>query len=385
MPLVAVQKLTAQDFPPLVLSNQARPEDFLCRELLLAVNRSPSPTALWRHTAGSFVGLAGLGSDNHVVMASAIWALVDPDRQLNGLRARDWWIQLAKWYLGATSPAPPGDLCFFQASEPWSNDHDGLTVGSWLAVWDKALTDRDLTLAAAMERLVTTWAAGATLMSTWPTAGTLISHTLAGSREIHNPSHTLTRVPVGARSTNRHLDADPSALLLTELIGFPGTHPQPAHSILDFWYIQISSRRLQWLAEGVAADMRQAIIDHDLDAADRVAAVIPHEARWKGNFGIEIRRWRDGTVVGVVPKVLNSHTAWIPVAVARPNNPAEAWFPWPRPRAGDLGSGKVSEKGGKLIVSSGFGTLPPLDLPSAAPSRIYRFNAQGFKRVSGEI
>jgi len=383
MSLVTVRKLAAKDLPPLGTGREAGPEEFLSRELLLAVNDSPSPTSVWMQKAGSFGGLAGLGSDNHVVMASAVWALVDPERQLNGLRARDWWMQLAAWYLGATSPAPPGDLRYFQASEPWSNDYDGFTVGSWLAVWDRALADRDRGLAVAMERLVTTWAAGATLMSTWPTAATLISHTLAGTSEIHNPSHTLTRVAVGARSTNQHLAADPSALLLTELIGFPGTHPQPARNVLDFWYIQISSRRVQWLPDGAARDMRQSIISHNLAATDRVAALIPAATRWKGDYGIEIRRWTDGTVVGVVPRVLNSNTAWIPAAVARPNVPAQTWFPWPRPKAGDLGSGKVSEADGQLIVSSGFGTLPPLDLPSAVPSRVYRFNAQGFNRVSG--
>jgi hypothetical protein len=278
----------------------------------------------------------------------------------------------------------PGDAGFFQLSEPTSNDYDGFTVGgSWCAVWDRALTIGDSATAAVMEKLVTTWAAMVALMSTWPTVDVIVIHGLEEDATVKNPSHTLSRCSAGARSTNAHLHADPASLILTDLIRFPGTHPHPNRDPFDFWYLQITARRENWLPESVAADLRAVIADHDLAAADRVATLIPASVRWKGDRGIEIRRWEDGTVAGIVAECLNGNTAWLPASIVVPGHPGEHCWPWPKPKSKDLGTCQVTEDGGRLFVRTAFGEVSPITLPPTPPARVYRFFSGGFE-VNGQ-
>jgi hypothetical protein len=278
----------------------------------------------------------------------------------------------------------PGDTGLFQLSEPASNDYDGYTVGgAWCAVWDRALTTEDSETAAALEKLVTTWAAMITLMSTWPTADSLVVHGLEGDITPRNPSRTLSRCSAGARSTNQHLHADPASLILTDLIRFPGTHPQPDRNPFPFWYLQITARRAKWLPESVAADMRAVIADHDLAAADRVAALIPASTRWKGERGIEIRRWEDGTVVGIVEECLNGNTGWLPASMVVPGQPGEHCWPWNQAKPKNLESCQVTEEGGRLLVRAILGEVSPITLPATPPARIYRFSSRGFE-VNGQ-
>ncbi len=372
----------ASDIPPLGKGRQGGDEDVLWREMIAAINGIRLPPEVWKKRAGNVQGLAGMGSDNHGQMSWAVWYLLEPDREFFGLTARQAWRQLSAWFLGTQPPPVEGDLCFFQASEPLSNDYDGYTLGSWLAVWDRALATGDQETAEAMKGLVVAWAAIVALSSMPPASG-IISHHLEGSNTIRNPSLTLARVAVGARSTAQHLHADPASLILTDLIGYPGTHPQPNNGKkgpFNFWYLQISGRRAgKWLPADIAADLR-ATIDGDLEAADRVAALVPQTARWKGT--IEIWRWQD-LVLGVVPKCLNGNTAWNPLSVVHRDGPLESWFPWPKPKSKNLDSANVRIENGEAHVQSGFGALPSFRLPDAAPLRRYVLDEKNGFRVEG--
>jgi hypothetical protein len=367
------------DIPPVGTGKGVGPEEFLSRELVALVNGVAVKNATWPQRAGNFEALGGEGSDNHGQMASAAWYLADPARRIQGRTAAEFWRQCAAWQLGEKEGAP-GDAGLFQLSEPTSNDYDGYTVGgSWCAVWDRALKTGDAETAAAMEKLVTTWAAMVSLMSTWPTAGSFVLHGLDGDKTLRNPSRTLSRCSAGARSTNAHLHVDPAALVLTDLIRFPGTHPQPDRDPWDFWYLQITARRAVWLPERVAADMRAVIADHDLAAAGRVAALIPSSARWKGDLGIEIRRWEDGTVAGIVAASLNDNTSWLPASIVVPGQPGAHCWPWPKPKSPNSSSCRVVEEEGKIFVSTGFGRVSPLTLPATPPARVYRFCSRGLE------
>jgi hypothetical protein len=371
------------DIPPIGKGKGIGPEDFLWREVVALVNRVPLEKATWPQHAGNFEGLGGEGSDNHGQMASAAWYLAEPKTRIAGRTAAEFWLQCAAGQLGEWADAP-GDAGLFQLSEPTSNDYDGYTVGgSWCTVWDRALATGDSETAAAMEKLVTTWAAMVTLMSTWPTADSFVVHRLKEDTTHKNPSRTLSRCSAGARSTSSHLHADPASLILTDLIRFPGKHPHPKGDPWDFWYLQITARRADWLPESIAADMRAVIADHDLAAADRVAALIPASARWKGNSGIEIRRWEDGTVVGIVAECLNGNTGWLPTSIVVPGQPAEHCWPWNEAKPKNLDACQVTEDGGQVIVRVEPDRLSPITLPPTPPARVYRFFLGGFE-VNGQ-
>jgi hypothetical protein len=270
---------------------------------------------------------------------------------------------------------------FFQASEPFSNDYDGYTVGSWLAVWDRALTKGDSETAEALQALVVTWAALVAL-SSMPPAKDIISHNLEKDDRIKNPSRTLARVAVGARSTAQHLHADPAALILTDLIAYPGVHPHPDNDPWDFWYLQISGRRAgRWLPDDLARDLRDTV-NGDLQAADRVAARVPGTARWKKP--IEIWRWQD-LVLGMVPSCINGNTSWIPLSVVHRDGSLEAWSPWPEPKCPGLEQGQAWIEDGEAHVKSGYGVLPSFRLPDAAPLRRYVLDQSGFRIEGSDV
>jgi hypothetical protein len=381
--LTAIPKLETMPALDKASGKDQGPEDHLWRELMTHLYGGTLKDATWPGRAGNFEGLGGEGSDNYGQVASATWYLAEPEKRFDGRTAAEFWRRFAAGQLGEVADAP-GDTGLFQLSEPTSNDYDGYTVGgAWCAVWDRALARGDSETAAAMEKLVTTWAAMITLMSTWPTADSLVVHGLEGDATPKNPSRTLSRCSAGARSTNQHLHADPASLILTDLIRFPGTHRHPDNDPWDFWYLQITARRANWLPESVAADMRAAIADHDLDAADRVAALIPASVRWKGDRGIEIRRWEDGTVVGIVAECLNGNTAWLPASIVVPGQPGEHCWPWPKPKPGNLDSCQLTEEGGRLSVRTGFGAVSAITLPATPPARVYRFSERGFE-VNGQ-
>lgn len=363
---------SAADIPPAGKGKQGADEDLLWRELLAARAGFDYGTNAWRKRAGSVEALAGMGSPNHAQLSFAVWYLLRPDEKIGGMNAREFWRAVARWQLGIEKPPVDGVAGFLECSEPQSNDYQGYTVGAWLAVLERAFRDGDGEVSVELQRLVRAWAAMTTLFS-MPPSSSILLHGLGGDVPIKNPSRTLTRLPVGARSTAQHLHADPGALILSDLIGYPGSHPHPARDPFDFWYLVVSGSRGDWLDPEDAATMRAAI-DGDLDALDRVAAMIPPTARWVGR--LEVWRWQD-QALGVAPRVLNGNTSWNPLAVAHRGGVLEVWNPWPKPKCPGLETGRAVVGNGFASCASGYGDLPNAVLPHGAPLRRYVFDQDG--------
>lgn len=365
------------DIPPLGKGRQAGPEDYLWRELIAAWAGFDYGSQAWRQRAGNVQALAGQGSPNHAQLSFAVWYLLAPEERVGGRTAREFWRALARWQLGVESPPAAGVAGFLECSEPGSNDYQGYSVGSWLAVLDRALRD-DPETAAELQPLIRTWAAVTTLFSVRP-ASSILLHGLGGDVGIRNPSRTLARLPVGARSTAQHLHADPGALILTDLIGYPGDHPQPSRDPLEFWYLMISSARRDWLKPEDAAAMRAAI-DGGFGALDCVATMIPATTKWVGR--LESWRWAD-RALGIVPRCLNGNTSWNPLAIAHRNGVLEIWNPWPKPKCPGLGEGRAEVRDGAAMCWSGYGKLPSALLPGEPPLRRYIFDQDGMHVEAG--
>lgn len=375
------------DIPPLPAKKgkNAGPEDRLWRELLAAHYSIKPQSEQWARMAGNFNGLSGMGSDNHIVMASAVWYCTEPNRRINGLTAAEFWRTTAEWFLNLDAEPGPGDLRYFQASEPLSNNYDGYTVGSWCAVFRAAIRTQDQETAALMERLILTWARVVALCSVSNTGSRIISHDLTGDHEIRNPSQTIARAPAGSRSTPQHLHADPCALLLTDIIDWPGTHKHPDRDPWDFWYLQLSAGISKSFRDQDKSEIR-AVLDGDLKAEQLMVEKIQNTGLggqspiWKGP--IEIWRWgRGNRILVLVPECLNGNTSWIMAGLANRNGTLESWWPWPKPKCGNLGSGAVMVDGNEILISSAYGRLTPLVLDSK-PDRRYRLDQQGFHVLS---
>lgn len=329
------------DIPPLGKGRDAKDEDKLWRELIAAVFSLPALGHAWRKRAGNLEALANEGSDNHAALSYAIHYLVEPDKTINGMTGREMARLYPRLMLGLERERASGDAGYFQASEPASNNYDGYTVGAWLAILDRALEISDTETVKEWMPLIHAWCAVTALMSSTPVPQ-ITRHAVDGTTTIRNPSVTLTRLSVGSRSTPHHLHADPAALILTDLINFPGSHPHPDRDPFDYFYLIISGRRSpqEW---GISREFRElaySVISGDMrEGVDRLAAYIPPTARWVGRIEV----WRgESQIVGFVPKRLNGNTGWNTLSIIEKGRVLHNWNPWPTAKSKELGTGYVT-------------------------------------------
>jgi hypothetical protein len=328
------------DIPPLGTGRNAKDEDKLWRELIAAVFSLPALGHTWRKRAGKLEALANEGSDNHAALSYAIHYLVEPDKPINGMTGREMARLYPRLMLGLERERASGDAGYFQASEPASNNYDGYTVGAWLAILDRALETGDTETVKEWMPLIYAWCAVTALMSSTPVPQ-ITRHAVDGTTTIRNPSATLTRLSVGSRSTPHHLHADPAALILTDLIGFPGSHPHPDRDPFDYFYLIISGRRSpqEWGISREFCELAYSVISGDVrEGVNRLASYIPATARWVGHIEV----WRgESQIVGFVPKCLNGNTGWNTLSIIEKGKVLHNWNPWPTAKSKELGTGYV--------------------------------------------
>lgn len=389
MPILPATPIrSASALPPIGRGKDAGPEDRLWRELMLALWGVPIDRPTWPSQCSMRV-YDKPSSRNWPPLSAATWYAADPTRAIDGRTAAQWWRDWCGWQLGEKrGNSGPEVLRFFGADEVLSNTYDGMTIGSALAVLWASRQRGDTVTEAAVSAYLAAWVTVAALASAAPCSSIQV-HSLAGTAAPKLPAgmNLPSVAGIGARSTPNHAVADPRALLLAELIAWPGAaHPWPKKDPWDFWFLQIAARCEGdfGLAPDLTADARAVIRDNDVEAMDRLAAGLTGTS-W---VGFEIRRWKD-LVVGIMPECRNGNTAWVPASAARPHSVMELWFPWPKAKPGNLGSGRawVDDESGKLRVTSGFvkpaQPLPELQLPSEPPLRHWLFARDGF-RLMGE-
>jgi hypothetical protein len=409
--MAILQPVSPDTIPPLGPGKDAQPEDRLWRELMLALAKRPIPNPTWPQLCSVHV-YDRPTSRNWPPLSTATWYVADPDRVIDGRTAAQWWRDWSGWQLGSKSgphrvrdtaaaeawwkqwnddPAHrdsgPEVLRVFGSDEVLSNTYDGMTIGSALAVLTTSRQRGDTVTAAAVSAFLAVWVAAAALASAAPSTAVHV-HGLdgRGTPKLPQGLNLPAVVGIGARSTPNHAVADPRALLLAEMIAWPGArHPWPARDPWDFWFLQIAARCDGdfGLSPELTADARAVIQNNDVEAMDRLAADLAGTA-W---VGFEIRRWSD-LVVGIMPECRNGNTAWVPASAARPNGVIELWFPWPKAKPGNLGSGRAEvDESGKLRVTSAFvkpaQPLPELQLPAEPPLRHWLFTREGF-RLAGQ-
>lgn len=375
MPLLSPAPIS--QIPPLGKSKDANPEDVLWRLLMKAIY-GLAVEDLWSKWC-RFAALAGQGSDNWPLMAAAVWLWSSSARVIEGFDARGWWRQFFRWQLGIDKDAP-GDIIYFCMSEIWSNTYDGMNVGSVLAVRLWAIRNNDAELLDLTGRWLTVWCASLALAS-GPPPRKILSHTPGKVSEIKLPKQGInlpSLVQIGGRSTPLHYIDDPRTMLFAEMIRWPNaSHPWPKRDAWEFWFLQISSMCGDDFIDGHVADsaLRRAV-EGSLDACDYLVARLSG-VRFKGNF--EVWRWDDGTVLGIMPEVINGNTGAVLASVILPDGTCEHLYPWEGAKPKDMGSGRARVEAGAVWAESSYGKCGPVSLPAGEPARKWIFGPEGFK------
>lgn len=361
------------------------PEDYLPPDVLLAVWGHPlRRPGLWRQSGGA--GPASFdfrkwvvgGSENHPVLASAVWLLTAPQEVMAGRTARQWWRAYLRWQLQMDQDAP-GRLRFFGGSEVASNLYLGLTWGSVLTcrLWARRNRDAELlNLTAAYNRRQTALA----VLGAAPELG----RRFQPNRKVRGPY----RLQIGGRSTPSAYSDDPGSLLLAEMLDWPRRfHPWVEREPLgQYWYLQIAGLLANDL--GIPASTqeswRNAITEKKPEAFDAVirALVAPGTRRPLRFLGpMEILRWPD-TVAGVLARVVNGNTSAVLASqhdlAARDS--VHLW-PWTQAKSKrlDTGRGWVDVEQGELRASSAFMDLRE-PIPGAPPTRWWLLDESGWRR-----
>lgn len=379
--LKAITVRRTEDVPQPEPGPKIGPEDLLPPDLMRAVWKVPPvlPDKWREHCSPEYQAWSNFGSQNWPPLAAATRLYVAPDEVMAGRDARQWWRQWFRWQLGRDADAP-GVLGLFQGTEAQSNNYDGLTVGAICAVRLWAVRNVEAELLELSGAWLTAYAALAALGAMpWPTSMT--GHGSGGSGDVKVPQGIsgAYRVQIGGRSTNQHYADDSGSLFLTEFTGWPGArHPWPPKDPWRYWYFQVVD--LLQGDFGVSAEnqatLLAAIQRQDLEALDKVAGLLAglRFAGW------EIHRW-PGASAGVLPQIFNGNTAAVMGSVLRADGSSEHLFPWPKPKPGNLGSGKAwIEEGHVLRAESAFGKTE-VALPPEPPVRRWVLDREGIRAV----
>ncbi|HEX7183208.1 MAG TPA: hypothetical protein VF756_15315 [Thermoanaerobaculia bacterium] len=364
------------------------PEDYLPVDILLAVWGHPIRRPdLWRRGGGAGPGSFDFrkwingSSENHPMLASALWLLMAPEEVMAGRKARDWWRAYLRWQLRVDENAP-GTLRFFGGSEVASNVYLGLTWGSVLVcrLWAQRNRDADLlSLTAAYNQRQ----AALAVLGAAPEPG----RRFQPNRKVRGPY----RLQIGGRSTPSSYSDDPGSLLLAEMLDWPRRfHPWVERDPLgSYWYLQIAGLLGKDL--GIPANTqeswRNAITTAKPEAFDAVirTLVSPGSQRKPLRFlgPMEILRWPD-TVAGVLARVINGNTSAVLASkhdlAARDS--VHLW-PWKATKSKKLDTGRGWVEEVELRAQSAFLDLRE-PLPDVPPSRWWVLSETGW-RLKREI
>jgi len=369
--------------PPSPKGKGHGPEDDLWREVMLGVHgKKVFGVPRWPQFVG-FTKLGGMGSDNWGIEAAAAWYAHRPEKLIDGLDAGAWWRRLTSYYLGEV--AGPGDLVYFQASEPVSSTYDGFWLGGVLAMLYLARRRGDGETEAAIGRLLAMWARVCALIS-GPAASEIEIIGLKGREVLKNSGHDIpSTLGIGGRSNPFHAKQDPRSLVLAEILGLPCSHPWPARDPWSNWYLQIASMLKGdfGLSVDEVADLRAVVgarpMGVGVAARDRLAAGLG-STKWKE---FDVALFADA-LVGWMPQCPNGNSAYTPGSVLRlDGSRITHLYPWPGAKSSGLSSGFASLAGGELLVSSGYSTLPP-QVISSPILRHWSFGPEGAFRVLGQ-
>jgi hypothetical protein len=390
--------------PPLPSSSSSKkdkkPEDYLYNTLMRAVYGLPVDPALYTRYA-RFTPLAGPGSDNWPLMAAGTWLWSSPFTRIDDFDAIGWWTHFFLWQLGQTTTSDisaPGDLKFFEMSEPKSNNYGGMICGSVLSVrlWAcrKLQSSNTDPRVSEVFRLSGLWLSKwALLHSLFALPGPLVSATVltpGKSSTLPLPNRPIN-LPIltqdGSRSTPSHIIGDPRQLILAELLDYPNrSHPWPSRDPFEYWYL-ILCRMLK--DSGDELDTAYDVWCHAaLKSAENGNAVIRVTEDQKLLTGL---RWKpytlylfsDGSKLGLIPSPINGNTAPIHASLIRPSSPGSgvvsvSCWPWSKPKGQPVGSGRadISLESRLLSVWSALGKCPDVQLP-AGPVTILHFTETG--------
>lgn len=398
---------SAVKIPPLPSSSSAKkdkkPEDYLNNTLIRAVYGLPVDPSLYTQYA-RFTPLAGPGSDNWPLMAAGTWLWSSPLTLIDDWNARDWWIQFFRWQLGIerasdpmrlTSRTAPGDLGFFEMSEPRSNTYSGMITGSVLAVrWWAVKNSHSM-----LKELSGLWLSKWTLLhSLFALPGPLVSATvLTPDKSSLSSALKLPNRPInlpiltqdGSRSTPLHIIGDPRQLILAELLDYPSrSHPWTAKDPFEYWYL-ILCHMLRDAGDDFGISPENLRVCHSwISISERGVSQLTHALlrdlsglKWKP-FSLYL--FSDGSKLGLLPSPVNGNTAPIHASLIRPSSSSKgvdsvSCWPWSKPKNQPVGSGRaeVDSLGDRLLrVSSALGECPSVPLPSG-PATILNFNETG--------
>lgn len=375
-----------EDVPQPERGPKIGPEDLLPPDLMRAIHGVPLVLPeLWKkHCAPTYQNWTRGMSENWPVLAAAIRLYVAPDEVLAERDARQWWVQWYRWQLAIDKDAP-GVLGLFQGTEVQSNNYDGLNVGAILAVRLWALRNGHGEIVTLSAQWLSSYAALACLgaMAPWPAK--IIAHGLGGWSDVapNQRPNGPYRVQIGGRSTDQHYVDDPGSLLLGELLGWDrASHAWPSRHPWRYWPLQVSA--LLKGQHGMSRDQRVGMtlgvaLPQNPENTDFAARFL-RGLRFAGHV---ILRW-PGAVAGMMPRLVNGNTAWVPASVLRAENGetvAEHAFPWPKPKPGNQESGRATRGPVALLAESAFGAVR-LAIPAEPPTRVWVLDGTGCHEVS---